>query len=366
MKGVEARVCGIERYFPFVYPYYEENDNNFGMMDKHATPLRSLAAYAQSIRILHGSRYGGDLKVADKAIQRARVFSTEGDRHAPGGLVAVIYTGRRDPQARVKLNVPVVCLEGIDGRLLSPVADEISVPDGLAYAWLSQGESESRQALRDSMHRIQRATLRHGDKAQPALRTRLTPIVMRYPFDGGLVEPNAEGYRIKAAPAGKMPVAVRVFNLSDTRRRVRLQIDWVATAGSVGVDAARRVSIAPQSSVDAAWDVDFTNRFASERRVKIVLSAVSDLPEVSTTHLALGFSGEASLRSASRLRPLVLAADPGILALDAGGRAHGTMHIDATPEAAWRLRVQFGEGDRWVYPVFSSPTAYEWRVTAEW
>ena len=35
--------------------------------------------------------------------------------------------------------------------------------------------------------------------------------------------------------------------------------------------------------------------------------------------------------------------------------ANGTMHIDATSEAAWRLRVQFGEGDRWVYPVFKLP-----------
>jgi hypothetical protein len=356
MKGVEARVCGIERYFPFVYPYYEENDNNFGMTDKHATPLRSLAAYAQSIRILHGSRYRGDLKVTGKAIQRARVFSTEGDRHTPGGLVAVIYTGRRDPQARVKLHVPVVRLEGIDGRLLSPVAGEISVPDGLAYAWLSQGESESHSALWDSIHRTQPATLLHGDQTQPALHTDLPPIVMRYLFDGALVEPNSEGYRIKAAPAGKMPVAVRVFNLSDTRRRVRLQIDWVASAGSVGVDTTRRVSIDPQSSVDATWDVDFTNQFASKRRVKVLLWADDDSPGHSTTHLALSFSGEASLlaslqgfhhwyrlpiRETSRWTPAV--------------GAHGTMHIDATPEAAWRLRVQFGEGDRWVYPVFKLP-----------
>jgi hypothetical protein len=250
----------------------------------------------------------------------------------------------------------VVRLEGIDGRLLSPVAGEISVPDGLAYAWLSQGESESHPALWDSIDRIPLATLPHGDKAQPALRTDLAPIIMRYLFDGALVEPNAEGYRIKATPAGKMPVAVRVFNLSDARRRVRLQIDRGTGAGSVGVEFARRVSIAPQSSVDAAWDVDFTNRFASKRRVKIVFSTVSDAPDVSTTHLALSFSGEASLlatlhgfghwyrlpiQQSSRWTPAV--------------GAHGTMHIDATPEAAWRLRVQFGEGDRWVYPVFKLP-----------
>ena len=103
-------------------------------------------------------------------------------------------------------------------------------------------------------------------------------------------------------------------------------------------------------------DVDFTNLFARNHRVKVVLWADDDLPGLSTTHLALSFSGKVSLaaslqgfghwfrlpiQESSRWTPAV--------------GAHGTMHIDATPEAAWRLRVQFGEGDRWVYPVFKLP-----------
>ena len=125
------------------------------------------------------------------------------------------------------------------------------------------------------------------------------------------------------------------------------------------------MSIAPQSSVDAAWDVDFTNRFASERRVKIVLSAVSDLPEVSTTHLALGFSGEASLR---RLYGFGHWYWLPIRNPRTGRRWLGPRHNAHRRYArgGMRLRVQFGEGDRWVYPVFSSRLANEWRVTAEW
>jgi len=34
---------------------------------------------------------------------------------------------------------------------------------------------------------------------------------------------------------------------------------------------------------------------------------------------------------------------------------HGKMQMDSTPEAAWRLQVKFGEGDRWVYPFFKLP-----------
>ena len=52
MKAVEARAGGIARYFAFVYPFYEENQNNFGMMDRQGTPLRSMAAYARLASVL--------------------------------------------------------------------------------------------------------------------------------------------------------------------------------------------------------------------------------------------------------------------------------------------------------------------------
>ena len=88
MKGVEARACGVARYFPFVYPFYEENSNNFGMTDRRGTPLRSLAAYAQMIRVLANQRYLGDLRQNEPGISRARVF---GDDHQ---TIAVLYSGK--------------------------------------------------------------------------------------------------------------------------------------------------------------------------------------------------------------------------------------------------------------------------------
>ena len=133
-------------------------------------------------------------------------------------------------------------------------------------------------------------------------------------------------------------------------------MEIVTSDGHRGLGAPRHVSIAPQSSVDSVRDVDFTNLFARDRRVKVVLWADDDLPGLSTTHLALSFSGETSLlaslqgfghwfrlpiQESARWTPAVA--------------RHGTMHIDSAPEAAWRLRVKFGAGDRWVYPVFKLP-----------
>jgi hypothetical protein len=137
MKAVEARAGGIARYFAFVYPFFEENENNFGMMGRRGTPLRSMAAYARLASLLAHKRYLGDLRCDDPALQRTRVF---GDARE---TVAVLYTARPDPKANVKLGLPgtdgrlVVRAEGIDGRRLEAAADgTLPIPDGLSYVWL--------------------------------------------------------------------------------------------------------------------------------------------------------------------------------------------------------------------------------------
>ena len=72
MKAIEARVGGIERYFAFVYPFYEENESNFGMLDRRGTPLRSLAAYSRAAAVLGHKRYLGDLRCDLPAVKRTR------------------------------------------------------------------------------------------------------------------------------------------------------------------------------------------------------------------------------------------------------------------------------------------------------
>ncbi len=139
MKAVEARACGAARYFAFVYPFYEENTNNFGMMGREGTPLRSVAAYVQCIRALGGKDYLGDLALDDPAVLRARVF---GDRHE---TVAVIYTGQVQAEATVGCDLPVLRVEGIDGRELSvQPAGRLPVPDGLVFVWFGQDAAQGR------------------------------------------------------------------------------------------------------------------------------------------------------------------------------------------------------------------------------
>lgn len=62
MKAVEAKACGVARYYPFVMQFFQENDNNFGMLDYYGTPLRSMHAYAFAANLLANQEYRGDWK----------------------------------------------------------------------------------------------------------------------------------------------------------------------------------------------------------------------------------------------------------------------------------------------------------------
>jgi len=262
MKGIEARSCGIARYFPFVYPYYVEGKNNFGMMDRQATPLRSIAAYAQMIRALAGKRYLGDLRHQDPGIQRARLF---GDQRR---AVAVLYTGKTEA-ARVKIDLPAERIEAIDGRRISPGSDgTLAIPDGLVYVWLDRGKLGERLAADTPAMRLH--------PSRPVGLRELGPptgIILRCQYDPALVEPTSEGYRIKSLPAGKMPFAVRAFNLSDRAREVTVKLDAGTGPACILGPASQTVKIVPGGSVDVAWKLDLADRFAAGRELRIEVSA---------------------------------------------------------------------------------------------
>jgi len=253
MKAVESRAGGVARYFAFVYPFYEERDNNFGMMGRRATPLRSMAAYARLASLLANKPYLGDLRCDDPAVQRARVFGD--DRQA----IAVVYTGAVDAEAKVGLGVPALGVEGIDGRPLEVADDDaVPVPDGLVYVRLD------RAGLGDRL-RTDVPTMRLWSMGQqePPRPTRPSPIVLRYQFDRDLVEAKSEGYRLKQESPGEMPLVFRVFNLSPKPRELRVELSFSRPGARVTGPATQPASVPAEASVDVAWQVDLGGAFAA-------------------------------------------------------------------------------------------------------
>jgi hypothetical protein len=281
---------------------------------------------------------------------------------SPTNDLVIVYTGRRDANAAVRLNVPVERVEGIDGRRLPQGPDFVPVPDGLAYVWLTRGWQKAALKPRDAIDSNTTAMRLYRLKADPTPRDAPSLIVMRYLYDPAVVEPKSEGYRVKAGQPGRIPLAVRVFNFSYEARTVRLGLNMVGSreplrgANKRPLVDERPVFVPPGSSADAKWDVDLSTAFAADDRVKVVVYAAGGQAKLSVSDLVMHFFGEATLmqalgryehwlslpiRDSSRWTPNVA----GI----------GKMQMDSTPEAAWRLQVKFGEGDRWVYPYFKLP-----------
>lgn len=347
MKGVEAKACGIARYFAFVYPYYEENDHNFGMTDRSGTPLRSFAAYAQLIRVLANQPYLGDLRHAPPEVTRARVFGNE--RQA----VVVLYTGDNKP-AVVRPPLRVRRVEGIDGRVLKVDQNGgVPIPDGLSYVWLD-GPIDPAQ-----LDPTAEARARPSGPPEPSTRPVPSPIVLRLQLDPARFQPSARGYRLKAQPAGSLPLKFEVWNLGDTPRTPRLRLSLEPSPGSENALPEKTIKLAAKSSGTVDWTFDAGPLLAREGRLTARLTArdESGAGAGAGDRLAVVLSGEAELgRTLGSLRhPLALPIretkrwtpnhSPG-----------GSMVMDSPAESAWRLRVKDEKGaDRWAYPFFLLP-----------
>jgi Glycosyl hydrolase catalytic core len=343
MKGVEARACGVARYFPFVYPFYNENNSNFGMTDRRGTPLRSYAAYAQMIRVLANQRYLGDLRQKGPGISRARVF---GDDHQ---AIAVLYSGGKPASAVAQFGLRCRRIEGIDGRALTARNDgSIPIPDGLTYAWIDHPLDP--RLIDRSATALARPSTGPGEAARPAP----SPIVLRLRLDEARFQPSARGYRMKGEPGAPLPLTFEVWNLGDQSCTPKLEL----TLDSPGVRLAqpeRSITLAGRSSGLVEWTIDVASMFARQGRRMVRLSAREEAGPLDK--LAVVLWGEADLKQ-------TLAQSVGPVALSIGETKRwlpnksepGTMQMDSTPDAAWRLRVTQGQGsDRWAYPLFMLP-----------
>ncbi len=273
MKAVESRACGIARYFAFVYPFYEERDNNFGMMGRHATPLRSMAAYARLTSLLAHKRYLGDLQCDDETIQRARVFGD--DRQT----VAVVYTGRADARAKLKLDLPTKRVEGIDGRVLAVGEDgSLPVPDGLVHVWLDREVLGDRLGTDTTAMRLSSISRREPPRPKAP-----SPIVLRYQFDPEAVDAKSGGYYVEGELQGRMLLKVRVFNLSPKPRDLRLRGElksWPPERGVVIVLLeAQAAHVPPEDAVDITWQVDLSEAFGAGDRIEASFEASEGAPE---------------------------------------------------------------------------------------
>ncbi len=333
MKGVESRCSGVDRYFPFVYPYYEERDSNFGMMDKFGTPTRAFAAYVQSIRMLGGTKYVGNLKTDDPAILRARAFFRTGQE-----TILVLYTGKFTGQKKWKAPGKVVAAGTATGEPIN-VASDGTIPlesESLVYVVLEQ---------LPELIPPKRSTARLSH--QPTLHS---PIVMRYQFDKERVAALPQGYSIKRTEEKTLPITIRVFNLEKKPSTQRLRFK----ASNLTAES-KDVAVPGEGFADVVWNLPLN---AAELVRGDSLKVRIDADDSDT--LVLSFKGEATwagLLSTVKDVTEIPVGDMKRWSKNAPTICTSILEKPKSEEqAVWRMFAMFGEGDRWVYPRFELPT----------
>ena len=363
-KGVVCKAFGFEAYFPFVYPFYEENDNNFGMSDRSNAPLRSIVGYAQSIRLLAGKDCVGEWALDGEnaevgrsgeglaAVRRSFVFAdpTTGER------VAVFYSPTRVPGRTVKMAPTPTFVERITGEAVAANADgAFDFADGFLFVGLPMDANVVlKPASEIDKARERRFAARKLDDG--AQKRRDVSTVVRFDFDEKIVAPDNAGYKILDPNAKTFSGALTVFNFENETRTLPVRIELFADGKPL-----------PATLVEAPETVEIPAR--GRASVPFVLNAEKISPFVPlTVEARVGDDGFLSFdltRAVSRenfvaFTEVATPLDLGELerwtpSAGAAGKTTFKKADALSPGFRWGFDVEFGEGDRWVYPHFALP-----------
>ncbi len=347
-KGVAARALGIDAYFPFVYVYYEENDNNFGMSDRNNAPLRSAAGYARCIYLLSGKSCLGSLAI--DGVERSYVFGDAEEQ------IAVLYVRSRQPGRKIVLPGVPLYVERVTGERLS--LDEnnaVDFSDGMLYVAYSTPYNVlvTTEPTRVDLMREQRAYDREQSGVVPRCNS---DVVARFDFDPNVVEANSGGYMLKDSDATTLTGKISVYNFSDVEKTlpvtgtIMILRSWyerlpndISYPNQIVVPSRGKVELEFTVSLEGATPFNhpkltFTfgedcvlslplSRRATEANFKSMVEATAAVPFNDVTRW---FKNSSSCKKLEFLQ-------------------------ECMDQGNWGFEIDFNEGDRWAYPIFVIP-----------
>ncbi|PAW78891.1 MAG: hypothetical protein B9S32_05795 [Verrucomicrobia bacterium Tous-C9LFEB] len=334
MKTVEARACGIANYFAFVYVFYPETGKNFGMIDGKGAPLRSLSAYATTIRLLAGASYLGDVKGMETSVQRARVFDLVNSE-----ALVVLATGKLRSNA-VKVSFPVLAIYGVDGRKLELLSDgRVPMDDGMAYIRVKK------EALAGVLDKDTQANRLYAlsQKKTPPLKP-ASPIILQPLIDRDSVQATSCGYLLSETTK-LYPLRLKVNNLSGQDREVLVT---VANAQKIPVKVGARSGMVVEREIDVATLP--MDQFGSNI-LTVTATSTGDAP-ISPVAISLSLPRglEVHLKNAEYQFALPIA-ELNRWEKNAAGR----MDWLQTTEMPFGYKISIGAPDKWAFPKFTLP-----------
>ncbi|MDR1279639.1 MAG: glycoside hydrolase family protein, partial [Opitutaceae bacterium] len=274
MQVVEARACGVERIFPFVYTDYNEGRSTlfFGMLDKGNTPLRILAASAQAGRMLSGMEYIGD--ISEKlvpGVRKIRIFAPVSSMEKNAPVLVVLYTDDISSGAKITLPFATKSAQGIDGRnlKLEDNGKTVPAPDGMVYLRVST--KEIAQLVNTDTGAMKLCLLAKASSLPPSPVVAdivLQPKIAR----GQYAKVSSRGYVLKEDQE-HFTVSAGINNLGDTTRTVTLE------TGLSNVSIAP-VTVAANTRIEVPVDVAIADlpalRWGDPRHRLLTINAVAD------------------------------------------------------------------------------------------
>ncbi len=342
-KAIETRACGVARYFPFVYVYYEEGRKNFGMMGREATPLRSMAAYAQCIQSLSGKKYIGDIAGLDTSVKMARVFDSATDNEC----VAVLYTGHLDPQAKVSFPLKVKRVTGADGRKLQMSNQRLPIPDGMAYVWMNLSDVRAKLKTDTGAQRLYQI-----GQYPLVQKRRAAPLVLEFLAQQTPSRASARRYLVTQEVAREFPLNVRVHNLSHAPIAFTPELSLPGKTA----EKAAPVTVPAMGHSDIVWKLDVTPNLdiAQTRFITVSGKSASGIqPLPVAIPVVIEGTLEQHLKKHKKQAPLPIT---DLAKWRANIAAHGKSNFSVTNEGTWQMDVKFADGGgNWTYPKFLLP-----------
>lgn len=246
LNAIEAKATGIAHYYPFVFSNRVEGTRRYGVIDRAHSPLSSLAAYSQAIRVLSGKGYVGDLKNPPAHVARARVFSGGGE------TVLVLAADYRETGLRFVPGAAVIRAEAIDGRVLARNADGgLPLDGGLVYLWIDPG------AWGANIDRDTEAARLLARSREPLPPRRVPSLAMKVRIEQGAIDQHSNlAYFVSQSAAAAFPLTVEVNNFRDVAQTVAVELVLPEGARLVSGAARRTVTLPANGKIDEKFMVD--------------------------------------------------------------------------------------------------------------
>ncbi len=350
MKAIDTRAAGIAQFYAFVYPYYQENRGNWGLVDRDGTPTPALAGYFNAKRLLTNAHFVGELKQRDPSLVSSRLFERD------GRYIAVLFTGKIGQNTviptSVDLDLPYEQIIGIDGRVLMvPRSGRIPVSDGLAYVLLEKG------AKIDSLVRQDTALMtswQTGHKAIPHANSGPTPspiILQRHLVTGEDSFSVDRGLVVKASEIANIPINLRIWNLGQDDDTLNLQAHPFNQ--SQAPLASQSVHIKAGTYSQITMHLDLSDSLSASKPAYVQIAAINPKTNISP----IAFSVHQNATSDQLLNPYPMQIDLPIANLKRWNNntaKNSELNKFKLGEDGWGFDVTFQSGGNWCYPMFGT------------